>query len=131
MTTGVLLRWSISLCISVVLVACSGSTQPEPVPTFALQFDGIDDYVQVPDRATLDFGTGDFTWEMWLKRGRTGIREDMLTKKDVLKESEHDLALLVDRTTASTHFSAIIRTPARRSLSPLRAVSGRSGRTSP
>lgn len=62
----------------------------------ALQFDGGDDYVQVADAPSLDFGTGDFTWEVWLKRSRASGREDVLTKKDVLADSEHDLALLIE-----------------------------------
>lgn len=34
----------------------------------ALRFDGIDDYVSVPDSADLDFGVGDsFTFSMWVK----------------------------------------------------------------
>ena len=33
----------------------------------ALRFDGRDDYVEVPDSASLNFGTSDFTVSMWLK----------------------------------------------------------------
>ena len=31
-----------------------------------IQFDGIDDYVRVPDNANLNFGTGDFTVLVWV-----------------------------------------------------------------
>jgi|GEM_PF-7081837 len=62
----------------------------------ALEFDGRDDYVQVADAPGLRFGTGDFTWEVWLKRSRMGVREDVLTKKDLFADSEHDLALLIE-----------------------------------
>ncbi len=38
----------------------------------ALDFDGIDDYVSVPDHAELDFGAGDFTVAVWVfKRSPT------------------------------------------------------------
>lgn len=40
---------------------------------------------------------GDFTWEIWLKRDRIGTREDLLTKKDIMANSEHDVALPVDQ----------------------------------
>lgn len=63
----------------------------------ALRFDGLDDYVQVPDHDLLDAGTGDFTWEVWLKRSRTDIREDVLSKKDVFADSEHDVVLLIEQ----------------------------------
>lgn len=62
----------------------------------ALRFDGTDDYVQIADDPRLDFGTGDFTWEVWVKRNRTGVREDILSKKDVFADSEHDLVLLIE-----------------------------------
>ncbi len=39
---------------------------------FALDFDGTDDYVSVPDDAALDFGTGDFSVTVWYyKRSAT------------------------------------------------------------
>jgi hypothetical protein len=62
----------------------------------ALLFDGADDYVQVADAGSLDFGTGDFTWEVWLQRSRTNTREDVLAKKDVFADSEHDVVLLIE-----------------------------------
>ncbi|HEX8453633.1 MAG TPA: LamG-like jellyroll fold domain-containing protein [Longimicrobium sp.] len=62
----------------------------------ALRFDGVDDYVQVPNSPTIAPGTGDFTWEIWLKRDRTGTREDVMTRKDVFADSEHDVAIYFD-----------------------------------
>lgn len=62
----------------------------------ALRFDGVDDYVQVPNSPTIAAGTGDFTWEIWLKRERTGRREDLMTRKDVFADSEHDVAIYFD-----------------------------------
>ncbi len=37
----------------------------------ALDFDGLDDYVSVPDDAALDFGTGDFSVVIWLYKRST------------------------------------------------------------
>lgn len=34
---------------------------------FALSFDGVNDYVAVPDHPSLGFGTGDFSAELWFK----------------------------------------------------------------
>jgi hypothetical protein len=79
-----------------VAAGCKGSTQPSPPAAHALQFDGVDDYVQVPDHSTLRFGTGDFTWEIWLQRSRAGVREDVLSKKDLHADSEHDMVLYFD-----------------------------------
>jgi hypothetical protein len=33
----------------------------------AFSFDGVDDYVEVPDSSSLQLGTGDFTLEAWIK----------------------------------------------------------------
>ncbi|MEW6652832.1 MAG: SdrD B-like domain-containing protein, partial [Bacteroidota bacterium] len=33
----------------------------------ALQFDGVDDYVEVADHSELNFGTGDFSFDAWIK----------------------------------------------------------------
>ncbi|MCX6122635.1 MAG: T9SS type A sorting domain-containing protein [Ignavibacteriales bacterium] len=43
---------------------------PVPVPakvSGGLQFDGINDYVAVPDHSELNFGTGDFSIDAWIK----------------------------------------------------------------
>jgi hypothetical protein len=51
---------------------------PTPVPGvdgLALGFDGVDDYVEVPDAAALDFGRGDFSLDFWVTTAQsTGIR---------------------------------------------------------
>lgn len=71
----------------------SGSEEEK---AYALMLNGASSYVQVRDTAALDAGTGDFTWEVWVRRARMGVREDVLDKKDVLADAEHDLALLID-----------------------------------
>ncbi|KAF0152271.1 MAG: Cna B domain protein [Ignavibacteria bacterium] len=41
----------------------------------ALQFDGIDDYVEVADHSELNFGTGDFSFDAWIKTdAKTGVK---------------------------------------------------------
>ena len=44
-----------------------GGTWQEGVFGKAICFDGVDDFVEVPHDASLDFGTGDFTLEAWIK----------------------------------------------------------------
>jgi hypothetical protein len=43
-------------------------TTPAYVAAGALSFDGNGDYAKIPDNANLDFGTGDFTVEAWVKK---------------------------------------------------------------
>lgn len=71
----------------------------------ALRFDGLNDYVQVANSPTIAAGTGDFTWEIWLKRDRTGAREDVLTRKDVFADSEHDVAIVIEDTDRVSAFA--------------------------
>lgn len=41
----------------------------------ALQFDGIDDYVEVADHTELNFGTGNFSFDAWIKTNtNTGVQ---------------------------------------------------------
>ena len=37
-----------------------------PFDSFALDFDGTNDYISVPNSTDFDYGTGDFTWSFWL-----------------------------------------------------------------
>jgi hypothetical protein len=60
----------------------------------SLSLDGSDDFVQVEASGAPNFGRGDFTWEVWVKRSRAGVREEVLLKKDVLA-SEHIVVLFV------------------------------------
>jgi hypothetical protein len=40
---------------------------------YSMSFDGINDYIDVPNNSSLDFGTNtDFTLSMWVKRASTG-----------------------------------------------------------
>jgi PGF-CTERM protein len=44
-----------------------GATWTTGISGKALRFDGADDYVEVFNDLTLNFGTGDFTYELWFK----------------------------------------------------------------
>jgi hypothetical protein len=48
----------------------------------AFSFDGGDDHVRVPDSATLDFGTGDFTVAFWVRFGELRIDNTGMVSKD-------------------------------------------------
>jgi RHS repeat-associated protein len=49
----------------------------------ALNFDGVDDYVEVADNDGLDFGASiDFTVEAWIYRGSSGIGHMIVDKRD-------------------------------------------------
>ncbi|MCL5029514.1 MAG: T9SS type A sorting domain-containing protein, partial [Bacteroidetes bacterium] len=42
----------------------------------ALQFDGVDDYVEVADHPELNFGTGDFSFDAWIKTSENiGVKQ--------------------------------------------------------
>jgi protocatechuate 3,4-dioxygenase beta subunit len=42
----------------------------------ALQFDGVDDYVEVADHSELNFGTDDFTFDAWIKTSENiGVKQ--------------------------------------------------------
>ncbi|MDD2802536.1 MAG: hypothetical protein PHE96_13870, partial [Methylococcales bacterium] len=48
----------------------------------ALKFDGTNDYVNVPDNANLDFGSGDFTVAFWIRRDSTSETKGFIAKAD-------------------------------------------------
>jgi hypothetical protein len=50
----------------------------------ALEFDGIDDYINVPDSATLDLGTGNFTISVWIKANSPEINDQCVFDKDLV-----------------------------------------------
>ena len=58
--------------------ASLGSGGPVPVSGAVggvLAFDGVDDYVEIPDNAALNFGTGDFSVDAWIKTTQnSGVR---------------------------------------------------------
>lgn len=46
----------------------------------ALEFDGVDDYVNVSDNANLRFGTDDFTIEAWIQKSNTERYQTIIAK---------------------------------------------------
>lgn len=59
---------------------------PTPVPgvvQLALEFDGVGDYVQVPDQAELNLGTGDFTIDAWVRLESSTPVHTILDKRSV------------------------------------------------
>jgi hypothetical protein len=61
-----------------VTLGVPGALLSDPNP--AARFDGINDYVSVPDHATLDVGDF-FTYELWLRRGATrGVTQRIIHK---------------------------------------------------
>jgi hypothetical protein len=57
-----------------------GTWMGSPIPVAgkvdgALDFNGVTDYVEVPDNAFLDFGTGDFSIDAWVKTRSTSSVE--------------------------------------------------------
>ena len=55
-------------------------------PNSAYSFDGIDDYVEIPDHTNFNFGIGGFTVSLWIKTDATTTvgfgRDDILAKGD-------------------------------------------------
>lgn len=47
----------------------------------ALQFDGVDDYLEVADDQDLDFGTGDFSFVTWIKTSQQRGTQSILDKR--------------------------------------------------
>jgi len=56
--------------------------------TSVLSFDGVNDYVEVPDNATLNPSSNDFTVEVWFKLNSVGNQNaSILYNKDILYEA--------------------------------------------
>lgn len=81
------------IVLLLMAIACKSTTEPGAGRT-SLSLDGSDDFVQVEASGAPNFGRGDFTWEVWVKRSRAGVREEVLSKKDALA-SEHAVILFL------------------------------------
>ncbi|MGB0383679.1 MAG: LamG-like jellyroll fold domain-containing protein [Ardenticatenaceae bacterium] len=58
---------------------------PTPIPGMvdvALRFDGVDDYVEVPDHSDLNFGTGDFSIDAWIRTDSDDNYQVLLDKRN-------------------------------------------------
>jgi len=60
---------------------------------YALSFDGVDDYVEVPDNSVFNFGTGDFTIEVWAKPNALAGDYRALVTEDL---DRRDLCLILN-----------------------------------
>ena len=52
-------------------------------PGNAITFDGVDDHITIPDNSDVDFGSGDFTIELWFKPNTLADGNRMLVGKDL------------------------------------------------
>jgi len=76
----------------------------------ALNFDGINDYVEIPDSLTLNFGSGDFSVFMWIKTsgypsiGKYGSAADVGWIFFGTSTLGHDGELVVSFTDTARHY---------------------------
>jgi sialidase-1 len=47
----------------------------------AWQFDGVNDFVSVPDAASLNFGAGNFSVSTWVRLNNTGLAQSIVAKR--------------------------------------------------
>ena len=59
----------------------STSTTQTKFADTAMYFDGTGDYLTVPSSSDFDFGTEDFTIEMWIYTGNVSSKQDILDKR--------------------------------------------------
>lgn len=45
----------------------------------ALQFDGVNDYVDITGATSVYTGTSNFTWEAWINTSHSGLRQDIIS----------------------------------------------------
>ncbi|MBX3101282.1 MAG: LamG domain-containing protein [Bacteroidetes bacterium] len=79
---------------------CACEAEPDTSFAFgnALQFDGVNDYVTIPNHAAYQFGTGDFTISYWIKRPNITQTGAVVLRK------------VVSSTTGGVNFGLIPRT---------------------
>lgn len=59
-------------------------------PTFnsvnggSIVFDGVDDFVRCSDNTSIQFGTGNLTWAVWVKTGNSNINGTMIGKRNTV-----------------------------------------------
>jgi len=74
----------------------SGATWTTGISGSALSFDGVNDYVLVPDDASIDFGTGDFTLEAWICRESSGSNHMIIDKREVTQACGYLMGIGID-----------------------------------
>jgi hypothetical protein len=90
----------------VILILSAGNIfGQDSVPGTALNFDGVDDYINCGNPANLSFpGTAPFTLEAWVKPAVNNISGDIITKFNLNVEGEYSLTIRNGK--ASTHREA-------------------------
>ena len=90
----------------VILILSAGNIfGQDSVPGTALNFDGVDDYINCGNPANLSFpGTAPFTFEAWVKPAVNNISGDIITKFNLNVEGEYSLTIRNGK--ASTHREA-------------------------
>lgn len=88
----------------------------------ALDFDGTEevdsyDYISIPHNASLNMGTGNFTYEFWVKKDVSGVRYDIISKEATNENndlsiliSESNQAVIYTKGTTTTHSVTSIST---------------------
>ena len=74
----------------------------------AFSFDGVDDYVSVPDSLNLNFGTGDFTVDAWIKTSADTTNVQQIVQKT--RTGTFEPSWLI-RLNSSERLQGFIRTP--------------------
>ncbi len=70
----------------------------------ALDFDGTDDYISIPHDESLNMGTGNFTYEFWVKKSNSGTRYDIISKEDGGNEN-NDLSILISENNKAVFYT--------------------------
>ena len=68
---------------------------PEAACDTALKFDGVDDYVEIPDDPSLDMGTGSFTLEAWFKSDGPLSQDAYIFIKDLNGQTCYGFRMLI------------------------------------
>ena len=83
----------------------------------ALDFDGTDEHLSIPHNASLNMGTGNFTYEFWVKKDVSGVRYDIISKEATNENndlsiliSESNQAVIYTKGTTTTHSVTSIST---------------------
>jgi len=76
-------------------------------PGNAVSFDGVDDYVAIPDNSNVDFGAGEFTIELWFKPNSLVDGNRVLVSKDLTGQRQFGLQFDRDFTGNNKNLSII------------------------
>jgi large repetitive protein len=69
----------------------------------ALDFDGTNDYISIPHHASLNMGTGNFTYEYWVNTSNSGVRYDIISKEN--ENTQNDLSILINESNQAVFYT--------------------------